>query len=168
MLQKREGIDNYVAYVGTGSPRFYLPLDQQLPQANFSQFVLRAKDTEAREDLRELADQRRRPAVPRTAAARDAPGERPAGRLSGAVPRVRRTHRPRARAGQAGRGEGAREPATSANVNLDWDEPNKVVRLVIDQERARALGVSSAQLASSSPARCPARMSAPTAKATSW
>ena len=34
-----------------------------------------------------------------------------------------------------------------ANVNLDWDEPSKVVRLQIDQERARALGVSSAQLA---------------------
>ena len=33
------------------------------------------------------------------------------------------------------------------NVNLDWDEPSKVVRLRIDQQRARALGVSSAQLA---------------------
>ncbi len=32
------------------------------------------------------------------------------------------------------------------NVNLDWDEPSKVVRLVIDQDRARALGVSSAQV----------------------
>jgi multidrug efflux pump len=29
--QGADGIDNYVAYVGTGSPRFYLPLDQQLP-----------------------------------------------------------------------------------------------------------------------------------------
>ena len=36
-----------------------------------------------------------------------------------------------------------------ANVNLDWDEPSKVVRLEIDQDRARALGVSSAQLATS-------------------
>src|SRR5690606_11306086 len=34
-----------------------------------------------------------------------------------------------------------------ANVNLDWDEPSKVVRLRADQERARALGVSSAHLA---------------------
>jgi multidrug efflux pump len=33
------------------------------------------------------------------------------------------------------------------NVNFDWDEPSKVVRLVIDQDRARALGVSSEQLA---------------------
>ncbi len=28
------------SYVGTGSPRFYLPLDQQLPQASFAQFVV--------------------------------------------------------------------------------------------------------------------------------
>ena len=33
------------------------------------------------------------------------------------------------------------------NVNLDWDEPSKVVRMVVDQDRARVLGVSSAQLA---------------------
>src|SRR5690606_3999129 len=52
MLDGHEGVDNYVAYVGTGSPRFYLPLDQQLPQANFAQFVVRARDLEAREALR--------------------------------------------------------------------------------------------------------------------
>jgi multidrug efflux pump len=33
-----------------------------------------------------------------------------------------------------------------ANVHLDWEEPSKVVRLNIDQERARALGVSTADL----------------------
>jgi multidrug efflux pump len=32
------------------------------------------------------------------------------------------------------------------NVNLDWDEPSKVVRLHVDQQRARALGVNSAAL----------------------
>ena len=46
----------------------------------------------------QLADRGRVAALPRTAAARDAPGERPAGRLSGAVPRLRRAHRARARA----------------------------------------------------------------------
>ena len=33
-----------------------------------------------------------------------------------------------------------------ANVNLDWDEPSKVVRLQIDQDRARTLGVSTADV----------------------
>jgi len=36
MLKARAGIDNYVAYVGSGSPRFYLPLDQQLPATSFA------------------------------------------------------------------------------------------------------------------------------------
>ncbi|MGO4611971.1 efflux RND transporter permease subunit, partial [Variovorax sp. 2RAF20] len=39
-----------------------------------------------------------------------------------------------------------RENPHVMNVNLDWSEPSKVVRLVIDQDRARALGVSSAQV----------------------
>ena len=33
------------------------------------------------------------------------------------------------------------------NVNLDWDEPSKIIRLSIDQDRARVLGVSSQDLA---------------------
>src|SRR5690606_20902191 len=52
MLEGREGIDNYVAYVGTGSPRFYLPLDQQLPQTHFAQFVILTTDIESREAVR--------------------------------------------------------------------------------------------------------------------
>ncbi|MDI7010225.1 hypothetical protein, partial [Pseudomonas aeruginosa] len=37
MLQGHDGIDNYVAYVGTGSPRFYLPPAQQVPAARLPQ-----------------------------------------------------------------------------------------------------------------------------------
>ena len=48
---------------------------------------------------------------------------------------------------QAGRRRRCARIRNVANVNLDWDEPSKVVRLEIDQDRARALGVSSAQLA---------------------
>ncbi|PGR08837.1 efflux RND transporter permease subunit, partial [Priestia megaterium] len=52
LLKDHAGIDNYVAYVGTGSPRFYLPLDQQLPASSFAQFVVLAKTIEDREPLR--------------------------------------------------------------------------------------------------------------------
>ena len=52
LLKDHPGIANYVAYVGTGSPRFYLPLDQQLPAASFAQFVVLAKSIEERETLR--------------------------------------------------------------------------------------------------------------------
>ncbi|MCP6468145.1 hypothetical protein NL473_29160, partial [Klebsiella pneumoniae] len=52
LLAKRPELENYVAYVGSGSPRFYLPLDQQLPAPNFAQFVLLTRDIESRERLR--------------------------------------------------------------------------------------------------------------------
>src|SRR6478735_2329992 len=51
-LAKRPELENYVSYVGSGAPRFYLPLDQQLPQASFAEFVLLTKGTREREALR--------------------------------------------------------------------------------------------------------------------
>ena len=46
--QQHEGIDNFVAYIGTGAPRFYLPLDIQLPHRGFGQFVILSKTLSAR------------------------------------------------------------------------------------------------------------------------
>ena len=51
-LDGRPEIDHSVSFVGTGAPRFYLPLDQQLPAASFAQFVVLAKSMEDRERLR--------------------------------------------------------------------------------------------------------------------
>ena len=50
--QQHEGVENFVAYIGTGAPRFYLPLDIQLPHRGFGQFVILAKTLAAREALR--------------------------------------------------------------------------------------------------------------------
>jgi len=145
-LKKREDIVNYVAYVGTGSPRFYLPYDQKLPQTNFAQFVLLTPDVKTRESIRAWVIE---------VLARDFPDIQgrvlrlengpPVGfpiqfRVSGEhIDDVRRIAREVAAK--------VRANPNVDNVNLDWDEPSKVVRLNIDQERARALGVSSAQLA---------------------
>ena len=146
MLDGREGVDNYVAYVGTGSPRFYLPLDQQLPAANFAQFVVRADGIESRETLRRWLVEEVAPRFPEL--------QLRVTRLENGPPvgyplqfRVSGEHADRVRA--LARQVEARVRANPhvANVNLDWDEPSKVVRLVLDQERARALGVSSEQLA---------------------
>jgi len=146
LLAGHEGIDNYVAYVGTGSPRFYLPLDQQLPQANFSQFVVRAKDTQAREQLREWLIGEVFPQFPEL--------QLRVTRLENGPPvgypiqfRVSGEHIDQVRVLARQVAEKVRANPHVTNVNLDWDEPSKVVRLVIDQDRARALGVSSAQLA---------------------
>ncbi|MGH8082323.1 MAG: efflux RND transporter permease subunit, partial [Lysobacter sp.] len=145
MLKARKDVANYVAYVGTGSPRFYLPLDQQLPAANFAQFVLMPKDLHARETLRRWIIQEVAPRFPelqlRVTRLENGP---PVGypvqfRVSGEhIDQVRKiAYKVR---------EQIRSNPHVANVNLDWDEPSKVVRLQVDQERARALGITSAQL----------------------
>ncbi|MHA6196887.1 efflux RND transporter permease subunit [Pseudomonas wadenswilerensis] len=145
MLKQKEGIDNYVAYVGTGSPRFYLPLDQQLPAASFAQFVVLAKTIEDREVLRtwlidtlneQFPDLRSRVT-----------------RLENGPPvgypvqfRVTGEHIEEVRALARKVAVKVRENPHVANVHLDWEEPSKVVYLNIDQDRARALGVSTAAL----------------------
>ncbi|GAB3381050.1 efflux RND transporter permease subunit [Lysobacter fragariae] len=146
LLANREGIDNYVAYVGTGSPRFYLPLDQQLPQTNFTQFVVRAKDIHAREELRAWLIRDVAPQFPEL--------QLRVTRLENGPPvgypiqfRVSGEHIDRVRALAKQVEAEVRKNPNVTNVNLDWDEPSKVVKLVIDQDRARALGVSSSQVA---------------------
>ncbi len=137
---------NHVAFVGTGAPRFYLPLDQQLPQASFAQFLLLATDTQARERVRgrllELFERDFLEARTRVLRLENGP---PVGypvqfRISGEdIPTVRALAR---EAAVLVRGD-----AATRNVHLDWDEPSKVVRLVIDQDRARVLGISSQDVA---------------------
>ncbi|KGM54462.1 multidrug transporter AcrB [Lysobacter arseniciresistens ZS79] len=146
LLAERDDLVNYTAYVGTGSPRFYLPLDQQLPAANFAQFVLMPESLEAREAVRSWMIEDVVPQFPelqlRVTRLENGP---PVGypvqfRVSGEhIEKVREI-------AYAVRGK-IRENPHVANVNLDWDEPGKVVRLQVDQARARALGISSAQLA---------------------
>jgi multidrug efflux pump len=145
-LAKRPELENYVSYVGSGAPRFYLPLDQQLPQASFAEFVLLTRSTADREKLRadliELFDHDYTELRARVLRLENGP---PVGypvqfRVSGAdIPTVRELARKVA--------DVVRQNPHMRNVNLDWEEPSKVVRLNIDQERARVLGVSSQDLA---------------------
>ena len=147
VLAGDDDLVNYVAFVGTGAPRFYLPLDQQLPQASFAQFVLLARDTQARERVRarliELFEADFTQARTRVLRLENGP---PVGypvqfRVSGEdIATVRALAREVAAVGRT-------DPA-SRNVHLDWEEPSKVVRLAIDQDRARVLGVSSREVAS--------------------
>ncbi|WP_333988367.1 efflux RND transporter permease subunit [Pseudomonas sp. S3(2024)] len=146
MLKDHAGIDNYVAYVGTGSPRFYLPLDQQLPAASFAQFVVLAKNIEERESLRTWLIETLNEQFP-TLRSRVT-------RLENGPPvgypvqfRVTGEHIEEVRALARKVAAKVRENPHVVNVHLDWEEPSKVVYLNIDQDRARALGVSTANLA---------------------
>ena len=144
-LSKQQGIDNFVAYVGTGSPRFYLPLDQQLPQASFAQFVVLASSLDDRDEIRRSLSEKIRVLLPeartRVALLENGP---PVGyplqfRVSGEdLGQVREwAQKVAAKVGD--------NPNTT-NVHLDWGEPSKVIKLDIDQDRARQLGVNTLDL----------------------
>jgi multidrug efflux pump len=145
-LSKQKGIDNYVAYVGTGSPRFYLPLDQQLPQASFAQFVVLASSLDDRDEIRRSLDQQIKQLLPqvrtRVSLLENGP---PVGyplqyRVSGEdLTTVRLWAQKVAKV--------MGENPNTTNVHLDWGEPSKIIDIKIDQDRARQMGVSSSDLA---------------------
>ena len=146
ILSKEAGLDNYVAYIGNGAPRFYLPLDQQLQSSSFAQFVLTTKSIEDRERIRAELLKLFPTTFPelRTRVLRLENGP-PVGypiqfRVSGEDPKILRQL-------AAGVEQVVRANANVSNVHLDWDDPSKIVRLVIDQDKARALGVSTQSVA---------------------
>lgn len=147
LLKQQDGIDNYVAYVGTGSPRYYLPLDQQLPAASFAQFVVLAKSLKDREALRSWAITTLEQEFPQLRSR--------VTRLENGPPvgypvqfRVTGEHIEKVRALAREVAVKVRENPHVVNVHLDWEEPSKAVFLAIDQDRARALGVSTSHLSS--------------------
>ncbi|NVD72497.1 efflux RND transporter permease subunit [Duganella sp. BJB1802] len=141
-IRKQEGVVSVTSYVGTGSPRFYLPLDQIFPQTNVSQIVVLPKDLHARGALRDkivdifkhdFPEVRGRvkllpngPPVPYPVQFRVTGGE---------VDKVR------AIADQVK--DIMRANPNTLGVNDNWNESIKVLRLDLDQDKMRALGVTS-------------------------
>lgn len=150
--EKKVEVDNYVAYVGNGSPRFYLPLDQQLQRKNFAEFVILAKNTAAREVIRSKVIQLFEQDFPelRGAVFRLENGP-PVGfpvqfRVSGPADFGQNNYDElRYQADKVA--AVMRENPHLSNVQTDWETPIKVIHLVIDQSKARLVGVSSAQVA---------------------
>lgn len=145
-LSTQKGIDNYVAYVGTGSPRFYLPLDQQLPQASFAQFVVLASSLDDRDEIRRSLETQIKQLLPqvrtRVSLLENGP---PVGyplqyRVSGEDQNLVRQEAQKV-------AKLVSENPNTTNVHLDWGEPSKIISIQIDQDRARQMGVSSVDLA---------------------
>jgi multidrug efflux pump len=147
-LMEQPGVATVSGWVGSGVPRFYLPLDQMFPQSNVSQFIVLAQDLKKREALR-LAAGPAGAGVPRGAWPRQAAAQRAAGAVSGAVPRdgagpaVLRAHADEVKAV-------LRASPHMRGVNDNWNESVKVLRLEVDQDKARALGVTSQSIAQAS------------------
>jgi multidrug efflux pump subunit AcrB len=145
-LLKEQGVQTVSTWIGSGVPRFYLPLDQVFPQTNVSQLIVIPDSLERRESLRLAL-----PAV----LAQEFPEVRgrvkllPNGppvpypvqfRVVGPDPAVLRVRADEVKAQM-------RASATTRGVNDNWNEAIKVVRLEVDQAKARNLGVTSQSIA---------------------
>ena len=138
--------EHYIAYIGSGSPRYYLGLDQQLPASNVSQIVIVTRNVAAREALRGRLIKwfENDGAGVRGNIARIENGP-PVGypvqfRVSGEdIGTLRRI------AGEVA--TAMRGNPDLSNINFDWSELSKAVEIEIDQDKARLLGVSGQELA---------------------
>ena len=149
-MMQEPGVDSVTTWVGSGVPRFYLPLDQIFPQSNVSQAIVLPKDLAAREALRmRLPAAAGRASSPRCAAASSCcpTGRRCRTRCSSASSAPTRR---RCAPGPTEAKAMLRANPNMRGVNDNWNESVKVLRLEIDQDKARALGVTSQAIAQAS------------------
>ena len=139
-------IERFSTYVGQGAIRFYLPLDVALPNDFFAQSVVVTKGLEQREEVRARLEKTLATQFPQVVA-RVYPLELgpPVGwpvkyRVSGPDP-----DRARAIGLQVADVLGATTGVRT--VNFDWVAPGRVMRIRIDQDQARQLGLSSQDVA---------------------
>jgi len=146
LLKGNQDVDHWSTYVGQGAVRFYLPLNVQLPNDFFAQAVVVTKGVRERERVKAWLEQ---------ALANEFPGVvgrvyplelgPPVGwplqyRVSGPEP-----DQVRAMAFKVADLVGS-DPR-SQNVNYNWMAPARTVRIRVDQDQARLLGLSSDYLA---------------------
>ncbi|MBB3196405.1 efflux RND transporter permease subunit [Roseateles terrae] len=141
-MMKDPLVGSITTWVGSGVPRFYLPLDQILPNSNVSQAIILPRSLADREVLRkrlptllasEFSEVRGRvkllpngPPVPYPVQFR----------IAGDDPALLRQAADKAK-------EVMRGNPNMLGVNDDWNEAIKVLHLDVDQDKARALGVTS-------------------------
>jgi multidrug efflux pump subunit AcrB len=148
-LMREPGVIDVTTWIGSGVPRFYLPLDQIFPQSNASQLIIQPQDLATRESLRvklpallaqEFPEVRGRvkllpngPPVPYPVQFR----------VLGPDPVALRERADEVKAAM-------RRSTNTRGVNDNWNEAVKVLRLEVDQDKARALGVTSQSIAQAS------------------
>jgi len=146
ILKNDPDVERWSTNVGRGAIRFYLPLSVELPNSFFSQFVVIAKDIAARERIRakleHLLQEDFPDAVTRTVPLELGP---PVGwpvqyRVSG--PDVDEVRDIALRLAQV-----VATDSRTRRINFDWMEPARQVRIRVDQDQARLLGLSSDSIA---------------------
>ena len=148
-MMQEAGVESVTTWVGSGVPRFYLPLDQVFPNTNVSQAILLPKDLKEREALRLRLPQLLASEFPEVRSrVKLLPNGPPVPfpvqfRVVGQDAAPLRLWADRAK-------EVLRANPSMRGVNDNWNEQVKSLRLEVDQDKARALGVTSTGLAQSS------------------
>jgi len=147
LLKDDSDIVTSTAYIGQGSPRFWLGLNPQLPNEAFAEIVIVTKNVEARERVKKRIEQAAHDgALPEARVRVDrfnfGP---PVGfpvqfRINGPDAATVRDIAYRVR-------DVVRKDARMVDTHLNWNERSPSLKLVVDQERARALGLTPQDLA---------------------
>ncbi len=145
VLGKDEDVKFFTAYTGAGAPRFYLALNPELPNPGYAQFVVMTQDLEARERVRSRlmasADQQFPQAWVRVTRLELGP---PVG-----YPVQFRVVGPDTQVVRKIAREVEQVVASSTkvrDVQLDWNDPVRVLKVDLDQDKARALGLTPAEV----------------------
>ena len=145
-LNGDEEIESFSYYVGSGAPRFVLTIEPSIDNSNFAQFVLVAKNFDSRITLQkkihelfatEFTEVRLHTKVLQTGNADPYP----------VMMRIRGPEIEKVRTIAEQVRQELSKNKDLESVDLDWNEKSKALRLEIDQAKARALGVSSKDLA---------------------
>ncbi|WP_350296500.1 efflux RND transporter permease subunit [Limnohabitans sp. Rim8] len=148
-MMTEPGVKSVTTWVGSGVPRFYLPLDQIFPQTNVSQLIVLPQDLKTRESLRiklpailaqEFPEIRGRVKLLPNGPPVSYPVQF---RVVGLDPVMLREKADEVKVIM-------RSSPNTRGVNDNWNESVKVIRLEVDQAKARALGVSSQSIAQAS------------------
>ncbi|WP_298827625.1 efflux RND transporter permease subunit [uncultured Piscinibacter sp.] len=141
-----EGVDHVTTWVGSGAERFALVLDQIFPQSNVSQLIVLPRDLASRERLRRMLPEVLASEFPEARGrAKLLPNGPPVPypvqfRVVGPDPRKVRAYADEVKAIMRGN-------PNLRGINDNWNESVKVLRLEVDQDKARALGVTSQSIA---------------------
>ncbi|NMV37297.1 efflux RND transporter permease subunit [Ralstonia insidiosa] len=145
LMRKEQNVESVTLFIGSGAPRFYLPLDQILPQTNVAQAIIMPTSLEARAGVRQHVIGLLKSQFPHL---------RGRVKLLPNGPPVQYPVQFRVMGPDMG---GVRKIAdqvkaimvanpNTVGVNDNWNENVKVLRLDIDQDKARALGVSTGSI----------------------
>lgn len=148
-LAKQPEVQGYASFVGDGAPRFYLSLDQKFVQSNLAELIVIPKTFEDREILRGKLKAHLegnfpdiRPRI--TLLPNGPPVTYPVQFVvQGPDPRVVRVVADKVK-------EAVASSEYTRGTHDNWNENIKVMKVEVDQARARALGVSSQSIAESS------------------